>query len=1501
MPSKRRCPTCGSKQWHKEPSSGIIACSEGHVLQSYRKESKEAEEVGLHRILKRYVKSARQKSDGKSKADLQLYHGAKGRYLYFQCLQSLLKLQVSTLIKLWSLPAEFEVVSRDIWALNLCLLSNPIHGDADEAHVAEGEDEQLAKEPVREERSTSDQGTMHTYERDIDRLLDEDSESLSSGDSEDDSEGGELPAAQISATAQRKGGIKGRRAEEGPASTIAIIVVTCWLLRIPVMYQDFARIIEAYELPYLNFVRLLPTDMTTHLTKHAIQSLSPRHAPTTLTLHMISGRIARKLHSNYGVLTPKMNAAPLLWRAVCCYEGTPTLYTLARRILQVLALPLTLHTSIMPNAPDTSYEKHGLKNAPIEATFAAAIIIVLKLIYGLDGKARVPSAPNDTACSMPLGEDYMEKLRRPKTGEMSKFDSRRKLSVANLDENDIDEYLTFCQQALSGADQADKDLLDAWFPLRQGKADTAEAAVPSNRQQQRVMAMRATSAQPGKNLSPGMGYAIWNGRDMHGELPSDYQNAVRRGARWSGVDEDYVSAAEARDMNVTPRGPLFLSPSSLSHRQPRLLSSAAVHSLLLYLDLLSVIKPDRIPILPPNALRFLIRATTMRRFVKALSFKCDRSENSNPDSHLPSSVATSDNVHLTTKKGRKPSHSLRIRSIASISSSTQVPVISSITSSSTPQLSMSSDHPHSSSASSSAGSVDINPQTPEDEYMGGVPSTIRNKAWSFWVSNKNSFTATSKKLGRPMSKVRPDPPPISHTIIPSEPSIFLHRTYGGEAKAGIYDILDEASTGSENETGPKVFDRPHNVADSPQLYVNPADARQNMLVLIANKSRPVPVSYPLASSYVGPLYPRSCNNSSDLPRERSMRYSLFQKRLLRRLDETPPDAVSFPFVIRSRKPIPNDPLASLPLHVTVWPSKALQVNSFSIGIRRWVTRPCFEDTHCEYLPSEEGIVVQRVTGTSFGVAAIEFSEALDILAYPDYYTSDTPAAKADVPAVTIVPPSSQLNPETAPEPEPPSSTSVMSPSILVRNHVSAVPSPLRNNALSSMEKAVTAVPIADNGSAPHLVRRGVHFAEDEDDAIPLHIVRMKRKREEKAKFLRSEQRRREVDARKALKDEEEERRRRELEKIERDKILQQRKAKEEERKHRAYLEQVAAARQRRESNRHGSLNIVAGGSPSDSLRDVDHSSKSRHKSSSDIPVSRKASSRPGTPPHSSSGSSRPPSVNGQSIPTSGEKNSVRPVSTYSVHSEDGLSGTRQGNFRPPTVRNSTFPLWTNNLLVPPALPSMPVMPPFMLPMDPSLSMDMPLLPPVPPFMMQQYSRRSSRQSSPGHSSPGHSSPGRSSPGRSSPGRSSPGHSSPGHSSPGHANSSSSRVGTSINSSSERGDHSARFANSLPPSPSSRSSGFFNPSTSARPSSNIESRRASMPPQVLKGEHSKTTPSARPTESKSARGRLQATSQQFPSPWTALPTQTGRLPMAMPSTQESQVNNTSHSRKHAFIV
>jgi len=86
MAPRRRCPVCRSKQWHKEPSSGLIACSEGHILQvsslrlphkagltpctqNYRNEAAEADDLGPHALRRRALKSGRKKKEKESKAD----------------------------------------------------------------------------------------------------------------------------------------------------------------------------------------------------------------------------------------------------------------------------------------------------------------------------------------------------------------------------------------------------------------------------------------------------------------------------------------------------------------------------------------------------------------------------------------------------------------------------------------------------------------------------------------------------------------------------------------------------------------------------------------------------------------------------------------------------------------------------------------------------------------------------------------------------------------------------------------------------------------------------------------------------------------------------------------------------------------------------------------------------------------------------------------------------------------------------------------------------------------------------------------------------------------------------------------------------------------------------------------------------------------------------------------------------------------------------------------
>lgn len=416
------------------------------------------------------------------------------------------------------------------------------------------------------------------------------------------------------------------------------------------------------------------------------------------------------------------------------------------------------------------------------------------------------------------------------------------------------------------------------------------------------------------------------------------------------------------------------------------------------------------------------------------------------------------------------------------------------------------------------------------------------------------------------------------------------------------------------------------------------------------------------------------------------------------------------------------------------------------------------------------------------------------------------------------------------------------------------------------------------------VKRAVRFAEDDaEDVIPLHLLRQKQKREEKARFLRAEQRRR-------LMEQELERRRLEAEAMEKER---RRIAKERERREieqRRYAEELAAARLRRESQRAGiipglktdsSSNLLLPSPSTTSLRETERNTPRELKrnslmphhtgSSSSIPR-REASDSALSPsyPYSLETSSYLTGSGGHSPgnSNSGHGHHSRPGSMYSSSSEDGRASNKRhsmvsNNFtRSFTDRATSYPMWSggnSSLTNIPPVPNIPFLP--------ELMNDFVLLPPSAPFMMHQYPRQS-RNSSPGPS-----------------------------------NSSGSLRGTSANSSSERVNMYRQSSRpketySAPPSPSTSPSR----PTHVRHGSG-DSRRASVP--IPAPSHG---PASRSQSDSSTRGRSKTPHLQTvqgmqylqpPNPWTALPTQHGTLPTAMPVSSHSHSMGLSTSSNGSF--
>ncbi|EKM59233.1 uncharacterized protein PHACADRAFT_87096 [Phanerochaete carnosa HHB-10118-sp] len=577
MAPRRRCAVCGSKQWRKEPSSGLITCSEGHVLQSYRNETSEVTELGPHQMRKRALKSRRKKKEWQSKADPKLYHGERGRFHYYQCLQLLLRLQAAALIRAWKLPPEYEVVCRDVWTLHLSLLPTPptaepyFHVQSQNGGQSAASGPQTAEEkPVQakdeldsndiddeDAKSTFSLSTEEGDDMDLEDLLRENSVAPSSA-SEDDDEDGSGPRVQ-----QDQGQRKDKtafRPFDSPAANIAILMLACWTLRLPVTYMDFKRLIESYDFPYLDPLRLLPEAVTQHLTKHTTKALSPQFPPIPLHVHGLTSHLAKLMFSSYNILTPECNAAPLLWRATRALQGTPTLYLLAKKLGKVVSLTLTLHYSLSPALRRVKMrdpEHHKYDNAPPEVALIAILIVALKLVYGFDGKKRVPRSGNDPACALPSFPDYFAAMQAAEDAEKTKRPAFLDTapgsleSMLDLDETDIDKYIVFCQKALlpPGERRAKIAVLDEYFPLSEPLA-TLDADVATEQPSPEPVPTKTMPAtglrENSSDLRPGRAYLIYNSQDILGTLPDDYEKLLRRASDWTGVDEHYISGVVER-------------------------------------------------------------------------------------------------------------------------------------------------------------------------------------------------------------------------------------------------------------------------------------------------------------------------------------------------------------------------------------------------------------------------------------------------------------------------------------------------------------------------------------------------------------------------------------------------------------------------------------------------------------------------------------------------------------------------------------------------------------------------------------------------------------------------------------------------------------------------------------------------------------------------------------------------------------------------------------------
>ena len=142
-----------------------------------------------------------------------------------------------------------QIICRDLWALHLSLLPSPpppeplLHKQATHGHP--GDKSADSKKAVGMGDISPEQSKANTSESDD---SEEDSEtdelhflfsesSLSEDDRDDD---GRQPRAKLESRGQTF-------ARNGPASNVALLMVACWTLRLPIIYMDLIRFDDCIE------------------------------------------------------------------------------------------------------------------------------------------------------------------------------------------------------------------------------------------------------------------------------------------------------------------------------------------------------------------------------------------------------------------------------------------------------------------------------------------------------------------------------------------------------------------------------------------------------------------------------------------------------------------------------------------------------------------------------------------------------------------------------------------------------------------------------------------------------------------------------------------------------------------------------------------------------------------------------------------------------------------------------------------------------------------------------------------------------------------------------------------------------------------------------------------------------------------------------------------------------------------------------------------------------
>ncbi|KAF6841941.1 RNA polymerase I-specific transcription initiation factor rrn7 [Colletotrichum plurivorum] len=259
FPKGERCEFCGSRKWYLE--NGLRYCAkEGHQLQGYVEFDLGDEDFGQKGKVSRKEKQIKERVK-------RVLTGQPARDLYLECLQFVLREQVSWLVTVKGHKPELETVVRDLWDLRTRGAGKPV--ETDSASEAE----------------------LSLFSSQIDLYQeDQPSSRFKRAQNWAPENGNEWPAPRL-------------------IDTLGLCFLGCMLLRIPTRIGDFSRWARAGNILYTQAYRQLPQEMRDRLpTWYTAVLKSARLAKfDNGELHASVLNLALSYHLNYSLIFPPVN------------------------------------------------------------------------------------------------------------------------------------------------------------------------------------------------------------------------------------------------------------------------------------------------------------------------------------------------------------------------------------------------------------------------------------------------------------------------------------------------------------------------------------------------------------------------------------------------------------------------------------------------------------------------------------------------------------------------------------------------------------------------------------------------------------------------------------------------------------------------------------------------------------------------------------------------------------------------------------------------------------------------------------------------------------------------------------------------------------------------------------------------------------------------------------------------------------------------------------------